>query len=402
MSQVARLEQSHRRRPIARRAGVAIAALALIAAACGSDDDGGDAEESVAPTEVPTAATDAPTAATESPTTATDAPAAATTEVGSGSTPNTDTPTADGDYKIAVLMPTLAAGYPTAVTGYIEQQASETGVEVQVFDAGFDPQMQFTQCQDVIAAGDFDGMIVLAASSPSMIPCAEEAETAGIPVIATNTPIGNEFNSTEIQADGVVSQVFVTGEETYQNVTDAVLEACEGLDPCNVGNLLIVSAIAISQAQDAAIKQLAEENPNIVVVGTAEGGAQRAGGLQATQDFLQSEPDLHVLVSGADDMLLGAEEALTAAGLEPGVDVAFIGQGGSYQAVERLRNGGWTAISVANAEVEGRLPVNLMIRLLNGETIEPYYNSTSYADLPQLLNAANIDDYPDFEGTFDS
>lgn len=388
MSQKTRIERPHRGRSCAQRAGLALAALALVtAAACGSDDESGG-EGTVAATDPVTAETDAPS--TE------------TTQGTEGATPEDDTPTPAGDYKIAVLMPTLAAGYPTAVTGYIEQQAADTGVEVQVFDAGFDPQMQFTQCQDVIAAGDFDGMIILAASSPSMIPCAEEAEAAGIPVIATNTPIGNEFNSTEIQADGVVSQVFVTGEETYQNVADAVLAACEGLDPCNVGNMLIISAIAISQAQDAAIKQLAEDNPSIVIVGTAEGGAQRAGGLQAAQDFLQSEPDLHVLVSGADDMLLGAEEALSAAGLEPGVDVAFIGQGGSYQAVERLRNGGWTAISVANADVEGRLPVNLMIRLLNGETIDPYYNSTTYAGLPQLLNAENVDEYPDFEGTFDS
>ena len=43
-----------------------------------------------------------------------------------------------------------------------------------------------------------------------------------------------------------------------------------------------------------------------------------------------------------------------------------------------------------------------MIRLLNGETIDAYYNSTEVAGLPQLLNADNIADFPDFEGTFDS
>ena len=373
----------------------AVAALVFVAAACGSDDDQGSSgtdspatDDSVSATDVPT--TDVPT--TEGSDTTTGGTDVATDEL----------PVPDGDYKIAVLMPVLAAGYPAAVTEYIKARADATGVEVQVFDANFDPSLQFTQCQDVLAAGDFDGLIILAASSPSMIQCAEEAEAAGLPVIATNTPIGNETNSTEIQATGVKSQVFVTGEETYKNVTDAVLDACADLDPCNVGNILIVSAIAISQAQDAAMKALAAENPNINIVGTAEGGAQRSGGLQAAQDFLQSEPNLHVLVSGADDMLLGAEEALTAAGLKPGVDVAFIGQGGSFQAVERLRKGEWTAISVANAKVEGELPIDLMIRLLNGETIDPYYNSTEVAGLPQLLNADNIADFPDFEGTFDS
>jgi len=373
----------------------AVAALVFVAAACGSDDDqrssGTDSpatDDSVSATDVPT--TDVPT--TEGSDTTTGGTDVATDEL----------PVPDGDYKIAVLMPVLAAGYPAAVTEYIKARADATGVEVQVFDANFDPSLQFTQCQDVLAAGDFDGLIILAASSPSMIQCAEEAEAAGLPVIATNTPIGNETNSTEIQSTGVKSQVFVTGEETYKNVTDAVLDACADLDPCNVGNILIVSAIAISQAQDAAMKALADENPNINIVGTAEGGAQRSGGLQAAQDFLQSEPNLHVLVSGADDMLLGAEEALTAAGLRPGVDVAFIGQGGSFQAVERLRKGEWTAISVANAKVEGELPIDLMIRFLNGETIDSYYNSTEVAGLAQLLNADNIADFPDFEGTFDS
>ena len=368
----------------------AVAALVFVAAACGSDDDQGSSGTDSPATDDSVSATDVPT--TEGSDTTTSGTDVATDEL----------PVPDGDYKIAVLMPVLAAGYPAAVTEYIKARADATGVEVQVFDANFDPSLQFTQCQDVLAAGDFDGLIILAASSPSMIQCAEEAEAAGLPVIATNTPIGNETNSTEIQATGVKSQVFVTGEETYKNVTDAVLDACKDLDPCNVGNILIVSAIAISQAQDAAMKALAAENPNINLVGTAEGGAQRSGGLQAAQDFLQSEPNLHVLVSGADDMLLGAEEALTAAGLTPGVDVAFIGQGGSFQAVERLRKGEWTAISVANAKVEGELPVDLMIRLLNGETIDAYYNSTEVAGLPQLLNADNIADFPDFEGTFDS
>jgi len=368
----------------------AVAALVFVAAACGSDDDQGSSGTDSPATDDSVSATDVPT--TEGSDTTTSGTDVATDEL----------PVPDGDYKIAVLMPVLAAGYPAAVTEYIKARADATGVEVQVFDANFDPSLQFTQCQDVLAAGDFDGLIILAASSPSMIQCAEEAEAAGLPVIATNTPIGNETNSTEIQATGVKSQVFVTGEETYKNVTDAVLDACKDLDPCNVGNILIVSAIAISQAQDAAMKALAAENPNINLVGTAEGGAQRSGGLQAAQDFLQSEPNLHVLVSGADDMLLGAEEALTAAGLKPGVDVAFIGQGGSFQAVERLRKGEWTAISVANAKVEGELPVDLMIRLLNGETIDAYYNSTEVAGLPQLLNADNIADFPDFEGTFDS
>jgi len=396
MSLTTRNATAGRRSKASRVAAVgAVAAFVLVAAACGSDDDQGSSgtdspttDDSVSATVVPT--TDMPT--TEGSDTTTGGTDASTDEL----------PVPDGDYKIAVLMPVLAAGYPAAVTEYIKARADATGVEVQVFDANFDPSLQFTQCQDVLAAGDFDGLIILAASSPSMIQCAEEAEAAGLPVIATNTPIGNETNSTEIQATGVKSQVFVTGEETYKNVTDAVLDACADLDPCNVGNILIVSAIAISQAQDAAMKALADENPNINIVGTAEGGAQRSGGLQAAQDFLQSEPNLHVLVSGADDMLLGAEEALTAAGLRPGVDVAFIGQGGSFQAVERLRKGEWTAISVANAKVEGELPIDLMIRFLNGETIDSYYNSTEVAGLAQLLNADNIADFPDFEGTFDS
>lgn len=358
--------------------------LSLLAAACSSDDDDADTIEP------------APTDATSAPGTT----PAETTPV--ESTTGETTAGAASDYKIAVLMPTLAAGYPAAMTAHMTEEAEALGVEIQVFDAGFDPQMQFTQCQDAIAAGDFDGIIALPASSPSMIPCAEEAAAAGIPVIATNTPIGNDFNSTELQAEGVVSQVFVTAQETYDNVADAVLDACADRDPCNVGVLLIVSAIAISQVQDATMAALAESNPTINIVGVAEGGAQRSGGLQATQDFLQAEPDLHVLVSGADDMLLGAEEALDAVGLAPGTDVAFIGQGGSTQAVEYLRRGAWTAISVSNADVEGRLPLQLMIQHLDGEQVESYVNSTEAAGLPQLLTADNIGDYPDFEGTFDS
>ncbi len=101
-------------------------------------------------------------------------------------------------------------------------------------------------------------------------------------------------------------------------------------------------------------------------------------------------------------MLLGAEESLAAVGLEPGTEVAFIGQSGSVQAVEHLREGRWTAISVSNADGEGRIPLQLMVRHLNGETIPTYVNSTEAAGVPQLLTVDNIADYPDFVGTFNS
>lgn len=350
------------------------AVLAVLAAACGGGDE--TAEDAADQTEPS---------------------AGAATETAQESEDADDEPV-----RVAWLTATAAAGYPQGMIEAAELAAEDNNVQMQVFDAQFDPQRQFAQCQDAIAQGTFDAVVVLPASSPAMVPCAELAAENDIPLIATNTPVGEDFSTGEPQVEGVTSQVLVPATEAWEAGAEAMAQACEGKDPCYVGVLLINRALALSTIQEQILSETIEQSENMELVGVVEGQAQREGGLTATQDFLQRQPDLDVIVSGSDDMALGAEEAIQSAGMQVGEDVEIVTQGSSYPGIERLRAGTWFATTQSNAETEGRIPIELAAQAARGEEVDSYVNSSEASGLPQILTPEVLEDNPDFEGTFPS
>lgn len=382
--------------------GVRMAALAglLLLAACSTTENIEDVSEADQ-TSVPAAPTPDASAMTEAEEAGGGADVTPT-EVG---TPAEET-SAPGDatqqetVQIAWLTATLAAGYPQGMLEAAEAAAEEVNAELEVFDAQFDPNAQLAQCQDAIAQGTFDAIVVLPAASPVMVPCAEEAAAAGIPLVATNTPIGDDFSVYEPQVEGVTSQVLVPATVAMEAGGQAVVEACADRDPCYIGAVVINRALALSTIQAEVAEQVAEDNDNIELVGVAEGGAQREGGLTAMQDFLQRQPDFDVLFSGSDDMALGAEEAIQSAGLTVGEDVLIVTQGSSVPGIEALREGRWFATTQSNARTEGALPIELAAMAARGEEVPPFVDSSEASGLPQILTPEVLQDNPDFEGTF--
>jgi ABC-type sugar transport system substrate-binding protein len=349
------------------------AALALLASAC-----------SGAPA-APPAATSAPSAAKPE---ATSAPAAA--------------PTAGAPAKIAFLAVTQAAGYMQGISEAAKTAATANNVDLTFFDAQFDPQKQLSQCQDAIAAGTYKAIIVVPAASPALVPCAEDAGKAGIPLISTDAPIGSDLNSSQPQVPGVTAQVMLPAGTGISRWGPVIADACRDHNPCNVMNLIITPAIVLTTLTKNMLDDVVAKNPNVKIVGTCAGNAQRQGGLQCMQDYLQREPDIHVVVSITDDMALGAENALEAAGKTVDRDkgVRMVTAGGSYPGVERLRAGKWYATIVNNAQGEGRIPVELAAKKIRGEQIPTWVNPVEADGLPDVINKETLEKYPDFKGTF--
>lgn len=324
----------------------------------------------------------------------------ATTTAAGGATPGAAKSPAAEKVKVAFLIATTSAGYPKGILTAAKQAAAANGVELTVFDAQFDPGKQFAQCQDAIARGTFKAIITLPAASPAMVPCATLAKKAGIPLISTDTPIGSDLKSGKPTVPGVTSQVLVPAITAFQSLGPSVASACKSLGggkSCHVGFIMGVKALALTGPASDMIKGWTK---SMTFVGEAEGFYQRGGGLKVMQDLLQKDPKLNLLVSMSDDMALGAEVAMKAAGKVAGKDVLVITQGSSYPGVARLRAGTWYATSVANAISEGRVPVELAARAVRGEKVPSYVNSAAAGGTPQIINKEVLKKLPSFKGTF--
>ena len=329
---------------------------------------------------------------------------------GGGSDTAADTGGGDTDkpVKIAYLVATEAAGYPQGMITAAQEKAGEVNAEIEVFDAQFNPQKQVSQCQDAIAGGKFDALVALPAASPPMVACAAQAAAKKIPLISTNTPIGDDLASGTSAVPGVTSQVLIPAETAFGIGSDGgagqlVPGLCEQVKgKCKIAFIIGVRALALTQVADANMKKLVAENRNMELVGTCEGGYQRAGGLKCMQDLLQKDPDINVLMSLSDDMALGAEGAIKKAGKTPGEDI-FVGtQGGSVAGIGNIRSGKWFGSILSLAEPEGAIPIELAAKAARGEEVEPYVNPNEATGAPLVMDQNNKDEYPDLEGQFDA
>src|SRR5690606_30620907 len=79
-------------------------------------------------------------------------------DVGNDMTVNLTT----GDMKIAVFVPGVANAYGQAQEQAANDTAEALGLDITLFDAGYDPSQQLSQMQSALQSGDFDAAIVQA------------------------------------------------------------------------------------------------------------------------------------------------------------------------------------------------------------------------------------------------
>jgi len=278
---------------------------------------------------------------------------------------------------------------------------------MQIFDAEFNPGKQVAQCQDAITSNKFNVIVTLPAASPPMTVCAAAAKRAGIPLISANTPVGNDLVSGEPTVPGVISQILIPAATSYgaqpgQGLHDLLTPMCKQIKgTCDVAYIQGVRALALTGAADTAIKKLVKAN-GWKLAGTCEGGYQRAGGLKCMQNLLQKDPHINVLFSQSDDMAHGAEQAITAAHKTIGKDILIGTQGGSDTGIANIRSGKWYGSILSLAEPEGRIPIELAVKAVNGQKVPTFVDPNKATGAPLVLDQANKNKYPDIKGQFHS
>jgi ABC-type sugar transport system substrate-binding protein len=338
---------------------VALGALGL--AGCGSSDDSGS-----------TTAAPATTAA------------AATTSSSSGK-------------RVAYLAAANGNAYVDASVKAIQAAADQQGVKLEIFDAQFDPQKQLSQCQDAVTQ-KFDAIVALPAAGVPLTPCAGQAKAAGIPLIDTNQPIGTSTTSGEPTTAGVTSQVLTPLATIAKEQVDQVVAACGSTDPCNV---IYLSAAKILPQQDKsfqdALKAASGAHANIKVT-SVDAGADRAGGLKATQDALQRVPNPTVVTAPNTEPTEGAAQALTEAGKTPGKDVQLVTNGGTKQQIAGIKSGKVFSAYVQVPASEATIALGYALKAAAGETVPTWSDPHDVAKIPFTITADNVNDLGSFVG----
>ncbi len=275
------------------------------------------------------------------------------------------------EVSIALFHPVLGNTYTKAVSDGAAAVAAEMGGTVDVFgaDPAFDAVAQSNQIQDAITSGKYDAFIIYAVDGNAVATDVDDAIAAGIKVIAADVVIGPDAR-TYVPYEGISSYIGITGIDHGGFLGEMIISACEGVDPCKVGYLNGVQALTIDQDRVEAIETVISAHPNIEIVANQEAFYLEDVGLDVATNMLQANPDINVLSTSGDQMMLGAEQAVIDAGLEG--EIKLIGNGTGDQGYQAVQEGRFFANFANLPYSTGELAAEFAIKVVRGEEVQQF------------------------------
>lgn len=329
--------------------GAGALALALVLAACGSDDD----TSSPPATEAESAATDAPVTTDGAVTT--DAPSAggdtASGGVPEGSTTveiTGDVATLDGvEVGIANLAPVPGA---ERWSRPLEKCLVDNGATVDFQDVGGDPT-KLPAILDGWEASGKDAVFNIGIDMTGQDSTIARFVDAGVPFITWGA--GNPTGVVALDANQVED-----GRIIGQYVADQI---------GGEGSVVLVNANNPAlQSREEGIQEVFAEYPGIKlsIVGEALGFSAESA-QTSTEAALQADPDVVAVIGGFGSLGVGAATAVEAAGS----DAIVVSMNGDPEEYEAIRSGGPFVATVADGhEYGGEAACQIAAAMLAGET----------------------------------
>jgi ribose transport system substrate-binding protein len=302
------------------------------------------------------------------------------------------------DFKIAFFASSAQNGFNQAIYEGIEAKAKELGgIETAIYDGSFDAAKQYSQIEDVLAGDQFDAFIVVPNDTVGISGAVEQVGAKGKPLVTALFPIGPDLTNLEPQVKGVTTTVANPPAVGAKAQAEKVVEFCGGKDPCNVVILIGQKIYPFDNLRYETYLSVLNAQPNIKVVATGEGNYDPDKSLTVMQDILQANKDVNVVLSNADQHLVGAEIALQNAGYD--VPSLYISGGGAASiAIDAIREGRWDATLAYYPVTMGAKSLEAAVMALKGEKAPTAINMDEVGPLPPIIDKAVLDQHPDFKG----
>lgn len=254
-----------------------------------------------------------------------------------------------------------------------EKLEAEAGAKVIIVDAQQDLNTQIDQIDNFIAQ-DVDAIVGLFVDPNGISPAVLAANKAGIPIFGMTTKseqgeyyfIGSdEYSMGQLQAEYLK-------EKTQEDARVLYLMNELGHD---------------SQVQRAAgfKETLEKEMPDIEILAEQQGNTVESA-MAVMEDWIMAYPEFDAVVSQTDNGILGAIQALNAAGKTKGVITLSID--GNTEAKEAVKAGKLDATIAQNWTGMGETCAEMIMGLQNGENYDPVTTVECY-----IIDGDNVDEY---------
>ncbi len=295
--------------------------------------------------------------------------------------------------KIAFFGYSSANAYTQAALTGVKKVAGAAGGTVHFFDSNMSSTTQVSQIEDAVASGQYNALVIYADDGNAIVPAVKEALAKKIKVSADFVPIGPNIDTTKIQVPGIVGSSVTPIAATGTAAGDLIVDACKGIKKCQVAYMPGDNTLPLEIDRTNHAMAVLKKHSNIDVVATVESGYTPSTGEAATENVLSAHPSVNVIASSADQAIVGSVLALKAKGVKPG-KVKLIGGGGTFQAIQGIKNGSWFGTVNYCPTTEAELATKMVVNSLAGKPVgNTAINSTTQCGAPQALTKANVGKY---------
>jgi ribose transport system substrate-binding protein len=267
---------------------------------------------------------------------------------------------------IAYLSFAVANSYDAPMLAAAQAVAKSDNAKLTVFDANNSPQTQFSQLQNAISSGQYQGIIVQPIFGTALTSLVKQAIAKNIKVVNIDQILGPDLTTDAPQVPGLSANVTFVPTEMGKQLGQLTVQACasKNLNPCTVGYLYDIKASSLDVAINKGFNEATAGTP-VKVVAQGQDFFTPAGGLKAVQDMLTAHPTLDA-VAGSDQGIEGAVQALAAT--KKTGKVLLIGYGGSAAGLAGVKAGAWFGTVVQDPASEGQVGVTDLVKAIRSGT----------------------------------
>lgn len=306
--------------------------------------------------------------------------------------------------KIAFFALALFNSYGVSMEKAAQAAAAENNASVDIFNGEFNPSAQLNQIQDAATSGKYQAFVVAPVDGAAVAPVVNTALQEGIKVVGTYGPIGPDQETLKPQLEGLSSTVAESVPTEGTERGELIVEACETLktSTCTVALETGPTSASADDPRTEATEAVLAKHPDIEVVWSqplteysAEAGRTNA------QNLAQSNPDVDVWATEADEAFEGGLPVIESTGLK---NALLIGYGGSKWGVEQVRKGTLWADLGSFPATATAMATKLAIEAARGKTVPPEVPTRTISPLGEkfgaILNKESLEQNPDFKGEY--
>lgn len=262
----------------------------------------------------------------------------------------------DEKIKVGLSMNTLNNPFFVSVSEGAKKGAADLGIDIVVTDAQNEPSKQQTDIENLLAQ-QVDIIIIDPADSDAIVAGIEAANEQEVPVItidraATGGDVVSHIGFDAIKSGNIAGQYIVDQIEGKGNVVEL-----QGILGTNV-----------AQDRSKGFNEIISKNSDIKIVAKQSANFDRAEAMSVMENILQANKEIDAVYVANDEMVLGALEAIEAAGRLD--DIVVIGCDAIDPAIEAIKNGKLEATIAEPPFFLGKSAVETSMKVVKGESVE--------------------------------